>query len=586
MARKIHLVGLAIASIFSHAVARDTQAHAYPLFEYETNFLTEEGLQRLIYKAGVVDNAHLFAFDDGTDGNPDRLRSGSCKAFPGDADWPSPSTWRTFDKLLDGALIQTLPVAAPCYRNLGVYDAEKCAAVQNSFTNPYFHENDPTSIFWPLFQGRTCMPTDDPNSGNCTHGGYPVYAVNVSNVGHIQLAVNFARNANLRLSSGAGALSIWTHGLKDLRYYAHLEIPGYAGPAMKVGAGVTVREVYAEAHRTGGSALGGICESVGYAGGYIAGGGHTPISGPYGMATDHVMALEVVTADGRFITASPEEHTDLHWALRGGGGSTFGVVTSLIIRVHPKIPITTSTFSFSTSATVSADTFWRAMHAYFSLFIPFTDAGTYSCTSRSFTFTMDPFFAPNHTPTSFHRLVAPWFNTLTSLGMPLSHLTTTAHPDFYTAYNATWGRNTLLNSAGRISVPGNRLLPRRNWESPALFATTFAAIRTHSESGRLLHGYHQAPRNRAGAGADNAVNPAFREVICFLILSGRFKAVAPDGVEGGGGAYLNEANVDEPDRQGAFYGGNYGRLLEVKRAWDPGGLGGVFYATTVVGSEA
>jgi hypothetical protein len=78
---------------------------------------------------------------------------------------------------------------------------------------------DPTSIMWPLYQGRTCMPSDDPTA-NCTLGGYPEYAVNVSNVAHIQLAVNFARNANLRLvvkntghdfngkSSGAGALSI------------------------------------------------------------------------------------------------------------------------------------------------------------------------------------------------------------------------------------------------------------------------------------------------------------------------------------------------------------------------------------------
>ncbi|KAK3303035.1 uncharacterized protein B0T15DRAFT_262003 [Chaetomium strumarium] len=638
----MHLVCLSIAFVLPLAIAGDKPARAYPLFDYEARSLTEDGLQRLIDKAGVVDNAHLFAFDDGTDGNPDHLRSGSCKTFPGDAEWPSPATWRTFDKLLDGALIETLPVAAPCYRNLGVYDAEKCAAVQSSFTNPYFHENDPTSIFWPLFQGRTCMPTANPDSGNCTHGGYPLYAVNVSNVGHIQLAVNLARNENLRLvikntghcylgkSSGAGALSIWTHRLKDLRYYAHLEIPGYAGPAMKVGAGVTVREVYAEAHKNGVSALGGICESVGYAGGYIAGGGHTPLSGLHGMAADHVMALEVVTADGRFITASPAENTDLYWALRGGGGSTFGVVTSLIIRVHPKVPVTTSTFSFGTSATVSADTFWRGMHAYFSFFIPFTDAGTYSwwtLTSSgngSFTFSMSPFFAPNHTIASFHTLTAPFFNTLTSLGIaPSQPVNTTFHPDFYSAYNATWGRDPFLNSVGRISVPGNRLLPRRNWESASRFAATFATIRAHSESGRLLYGYHQAPRNRSGA--DNAVHPAFREVICFLILSGRFpagttassgnnsssnradtanptaeevaaasrdlrevviprfKEIAPDGVEGGGGAYLNEANVDEPEWQAAFYGANYGRLLRIKRLWDPRG---VFYATTAVGSEA
>ena len=103
------------------------------------------------------------------------------------------------------------------------------------------------------------MVTDDPGSGNCTHGGFPVYAVNVSGVSQIQLAINFARNNNLRLvikntghcylgkSSGAGALSVWTHNLKDLEYYPNLEIPGYSGPAIKVGAGVTVREVYAKA---------------------------------------------------------------------------------------------------------------------------------------------------------------------------------------------------------------------------------------------------------------------------------------------------------------------------------------------------
>ena len=116
------------------------------------------------------------------------------------------------------------------------------------------------------------MVTDDPNSGKCTKGGFPIYAVNVSSVSQVQLAINFARNVNLRLvikntghcylgkGSGAGALSIWTHNLKNLKYFPDLEIPGYAGPAMKVGAGVTVREVYAEADKNDVSALGGICE--------------------------------------------------------------------------------------------------------------------------------------------------------------------------------------------------------------------------------------------------------------------------------------------------------------------------------------
>lgn len=199
---------------------------------------------------------------------------------------------------------------------------------------------------WPLWQGRSCLPTDDPDGGTCTLGGYPVYAVNVSTVAHIQLALDFARRQNLRFvikntghcylgkSNGAGALSVWTHNLKDIEFLPDYKTSGgsYRGTALKVGAGVTVREVYEAAHRYGVSALGGICESVGFAGGYIAGGGHTPLSGLYGMAADQALAFEVVTADGKFVTASETSNSDLYWALQGGGGSTYGVVTSVVVR--------------------------------------------------------------------------------------------------------------------------------------------------------------------------------------------------------------------------------------------------------------
>lgn len=115
------------------------------------------------------------------------------------------------------------------------------------------------------------MPENGPE-GNCTMGGFPVYSVNASTVAQVQLAVNFARNLNLRLvikntghcylgkSSGAGALSIWTHNLKDIEYFAAYDGPGYKGPALKVAAGVTVKEVYDAADKHNGTVLGGICE--------------------------------------------------------------------------------------------------------------------------------------------------------------------------------------------------------------------------------------------------------------------------------------------------------------------------------------
>lgn len=123
---------------------------------------------------------------------------------------------------------------------------------------------------FPLFSGRTCLPSLEP-TGPCTQGGFSSYAVDVSNVAQIQLAVNFARAANLRLvirntghdyngrSTGAGALSIWTHHLKDIEFIPEYSSAEYKGPAMKIGAGVQGFEVYEAAHKHGVTALAGIC---------------------------------------------------------------------------------------------------------------------------------------------------------------------------------------------------------------------------------------------------------------------------------------------------------------------------------------
>lgn len=121
---------------------------------------------------------------------------------------------------------------------------------------------------WPLFEGRTCLPTANA-SASCTVGGYSSYAVNVTNVAQIQLAVNFARNAGLRLvvkntghdfsgkSTGAGALGIWTHHLKEIDYIANYKTSSYQGPAVKMGAGVQAFEIYEKANELGFSVVGG-----------------------------------------------------------------------------------------------------------------------------------------------------------------------------------------------------------------------------------------------------------------------------------------------------------------------------------------
>ena len=125
------------------------------------------------------------------------------------------------------------------------------------------------------------------------------------NVAQIQLAVNFARNLNLRLvvkntghdfngkSSGKGALTIWTHWLKDKAFYPDFEAAnGYVGPAIKFGSGIQVEEAFAYAKSVGATVIGGEAVTVGLGGGYTAGGGHSPLSSLYGLAADQVLAME------------------------------------------------------------------------------------------------------------------------------------------------------------------------------------------------------------------------------------------------------------------------------------------------------
>jgi hypothetical protein len=100
-----------------------------------------------------------------------------------------------------------------------------------------------------------------------------------------------------------------------------------------VGPGAVWDDVNHAAAPFGLGSLAGRCASVGVVG-YTLGGGTGWLSRRYGYAADSVVRAEVVTADGRLVIASADEHPDLFWALRGGGGN-FGVVTSLQFRLYP-----------------------------------------------------------------------------------------------------------------------------------------------------------------------------------------------------------------------------------------------------------
>jgi hypothetical protein len=602
--------GISIASIgpAGTVVEPSSSAASVDLFDSETFQLTKKVLASL----ATSDNpevARLFA--NSTKGRKEP--SESCKSAPGDSLWPSDRIWDIFDALLGGALSPIIPIASPCYPNstYNNYDVAKCVAVTKGFTTESLHFSDPGSVMWPLYEGKTCMPgTNGSLLAACTQGGYSSYSINVENVAQIQLAVIFANVTNLRLvvkntghdyngrSTGKNALSLWTHNLKEIKFLEDYEGQGYKGAAFKVGAGVQVIELYKAADLNHVVVVGGICPTVGIAGGYITGGGHSPLMQLYGMGADQVLALEVVTASGDFVTVTPDINPDLYWAMLGGGGGSFGVITSALLKAHPAIPVTTSTFSFGSLP--SEDLFWKGFTALWESFPAWNAAKTYSWfglsnIAGSLTFNMNPFFAPNMSVAEYEKLIAPFLANLTELGIPYT-FNATYHPSFLSAFDATFAPLD-QGIGGTGTIPGNRLIPAKNWDNATIRGDTISAIKRAMSNSLFLAGYHQAPSNAKPI--INSVNPAFRNEASMIIAAatpvssddqlgdnGRILANEILGplrkVSPGGGTYGNEAEINEPDWQQAFWGTNYPRLLEIKKKWDPNGL---FYVHHGVGSE-
>jgi FAD/FMN-containing dehydrogenase len=170
----------------------------------------------------------------------------------------------------------------------------------------------------------------------------PALIVRCAGVADVMAAVNFARDHQLVLAVRGGAHSAAGHGTCDGGMVIDLgELKGIrVDPQRHVAwaqAGVVWSELDAETQEFGLATTGGLVSNTGIAG-LTLGGGMGWLMGKHGYSVDNLRALDVVTADGRFLTASADEHADLFWGLRGGGGN-FGIVTSFEYQLHPVGPI-------------------------------------------------------------------------------------------------------------------------------------------------------------------------------------------------------------------------------------------------------
>jgi FAD/FMN-containing dehydrogenase len=156
---------------------------------------------------------------------------------------------------------------------------------------------------------------------------------------HVQLAVRAARVGDLPLSVLGGghdwaARSLCDGLVIDLRRMNGAAVD-HSGQSVRLSGGARAADIAAVADPFGLAAVTGSVGSVGMAG-LTLGGGYGPLIGSFGLALDNLLAAEIVLADGRVVTAGPDQEEELFWALRGGGGN-FGVVTEMQHRLH-KVP--------------------------------------------------------------------------------------------------------------------------------------------------------------------------------------------------------------------------------------------------------
>jgi hypothetical protein len=166
----------------------------------------------------------------------------------------------------------------------------------------------------------------------------PAMIVRCAGVADVIAAVNFAREHDLLVAVRGGGHNVAGNALCDDGMV--IDLSGMrairvdpASRTARAEAGATYREFDRETQAFGLATTGGTISATGIAG-LTLGGGLGWLMRQHGLACDNLLSVDMVLADGRFVTASAEENADLFWGVRGGGGN-FGVVTSFEYRVHP-----------------------------------------------------------------------------------------------------------------------------------------------------------------------------------------------------------------------------------------------------------
>lgn len=463
--------------------------------------------------------------------------------------------------------------------------------------------HDSASIMAPFFANQSCDPFTE-RSAQCVLGTYVQYSINVQTAYDIAAGINFANDRNIRLtirntghdyngkSTGAGALGLWMQNLKDIEIKDWSD-DYYTGKAIKMGAGVLGGEAYKAADAEGLQVVGGECPTVGIAGGYSQGGGHSALSSRHGLGADQTLEWEVITGTGEYLKANRENNTDLYWALSGGGGGTYAVVLSLTSKAFEDTPTAGANLTF-TSEGVSQEAYYEAISTFHASLPESADAGVMSVWYfTNETFAISPLTGPNVTVDQLKGFLAPLMNKLDEL--EIEHTSYFGQFDTYLSFFDAMFAPIQVG----IAQYGGRLIPRSVVEDNNQALTD--AYRAINEQGAQFIGVAVNASLATAGHPDNAVNPIWRDTLIDTVITTPWNFTAPwdemlanqdlmtdvlmpklAELTPNGAAYLNEADFRQPDWKEVFYGPNYDKLEAIKNKYDPNHL---FYAITAVGSD-
>jgi FAD/FMN-containing dehydrogenase len=556
---------------------------------------------------------------------------------PGDPLWPSEASWDRLRREVGGRLIRLESPLAACRSSP---DGAACRELFRVLKNPYAIGDQPAltqTLGW--VDAWASAPS--------------AYAVAAANTTDVVAAVKFARENHLRLvvkggghsyqgtSCAADSLLIWTRKMNGIRLHDAFLARGCEGkqapqPAVSVEAGAIWAHVYdAVTTKAGRYVQGGGCTTVGVAG-LIQSGGFGSFSKNYGLAAAGLLEAEVVTADGAVRIANSSTNPDLFWALKGGGGGSFGVVTRLTLRTRA-LP---EPFG-GVLGTIRAR----------------SEAAFRDLTARTLRFYHDHLFNRHwgeqirFEPGNLIRIMmvfhglnrqqaeGVWQPFLDSLaGSPRDFVFETPAViaeiparHFWDAHYLKQNYPLLILADDRPGAPeGNFLwagdagqvgqfmhgyrsawlpasLLKRDRQSQ-LAAALFAGSRHWGVSLHFNKGLAGAPAGERAAARDTAMNPAVLDAFALAILGGAGPPAFADlpghepdlaaarrhsrainqamdelaKVVARPGSYVSESDFFENAWQTSFWGSNYARLAAVKRKYDPGGL---FFVHHGVGSE-